>query len=115
MSRIGSSSASGVRVAAAPLSNVYTVLLLVAAVALVVAVVFAAASLQTRYGAVLPVGSSGEKIEGDLQAARTNLSKMSVTLEEGRQQLDQFLSGATGVGESETPAEPETEPAPDTH
>ena len=64
MSRIAST--SGVRVAAQPVSNIYTVLLLVALLALVFALVFTMYVLQTRYG-----GSAGygDEVDQALQGA----------------------------------------------
>ena len=61
MSRIGSSSASGVRVAAEPLSNVFTVLLLIGALALVLAAVMLWVTLDKRYGVTLFGVSDAEK------------------------------------------------------
>jgi hypothetical protein len=60
MSRIGSSSASGVRVAAEPLSNIFTVLLLIGALALVLAAVMLWVTLDKRYGVTFGV-SDAEK------------------------------------------------------
>lgn len=110
MSRIGSSSSSAVRVAATQLSNVYTVLLLVAALALVVAVGLVASKLQTRYGSIVPAGQGGEQTERDLQTARTNAGATNVKLEEGQKALDQFLGG----GAAATPAAPAAPAAPAT-
>jgi hypothetical protein len=52
MSRISSSSASGVRVAAQPLSNIYTILLVIGVLALVLALVMLWVTLEQRYGVV---------------------------------------------------------------
>jgi hypothetical protein len=60
MSRIGSSSASGVRVAAEPLSNVFTVLLLIGALALVLAAVMLWVTLDQRYGVTFGVSDAGK-------------------------------------------------------
>ena len=60
MSRIGSSSASGVRVAAEPLSNVFTVLLLIGALALVLAAVMLWVTLDQRYGVTLGASDAGK-------------------------------------------------------
>jgi hypothetical protein len=59
MSRIGSS--SGVRVAAAPLSNVYTVLLLVATLALILVLVAVWMTSNRNYGVILGVSDEGKK------------------------------------------------------
>ena len=99
------------------MSNIYTVLLLVSALALIIAVTFVAVTLQKRYGSILPAGQAGERTERALQEARTNLSGTNVKLEQGQQALDQFLGG--GAGGAATPAAgtepaPATEPAPET-
>ena len=52
MSRISSSSASGVRVAAQPLSNIYTILLVIGFLVLVLALVMLWVTLEQRYGVV---------------------------------------------------------------
>ena len=82
MSRIGSSSASGVRVAAEPLSNVFTVLLLIGALALVLAAVMLWVTLDQRYGVTFGVSDAGKtaldapaKARADQQAADAELTE----------------------------------------
>jgi hypothetical protein len=112
MSRIGSSSgASGVRVAATQLSNVYTVLLLVAALAMIVSVVFACLALQNRYGSILTVGAAGERTENELKAANDGVAATSVKLEQGRKALELFMGGA-GRGGAAVPTPGATEKPP---
>ena len=60
MSRISSSSASGVRVAAQPLSNIYTILLVIGFLALVLALVMLWGTLEQRYGAPWAVTDEGK-------------------------------------------------------
>jgi len=60
MSRIGSSSASGVRIATEPLSNIFTVLLLIGALALVLAAVMLWVTLDKRYGVTFGVSDAGK-------------------------------------------------------
>ena len=63
MSRISSSSASGVRVAAQPLSNIYTVLLVIGCLALVLAFVMLWVTLAKGYGTVWAVTDEGKANE----------------------------------------------------
>jgi len=92
MSRIGST--SGVRVATQPLSNIYTVLLLVALLAVVVSVGILGYILQTRYGGTL---GFGEDVDRELQQAQQ-------TLKDNRDDLDQMnrtlldYTGGAGAG-----------------
>jgi hypothetical protein len=97
MSRIGSSSA--VRVAAQPLSNVYTVLLLVAVLALVVAFGVTAYTVQTHY----PNGvlGYGEEVENDIQAAEGNLAGWRNRLGEHETLLEDAAKGAGTSGTEE--------------
>ena len=98
MSRIASSSsASGVRIAAQPLSNVYTVLLLVAALALVAALVFACATLEGRYGSILPVGGAGEQARRDIEDAQTRQKAADAELNQMQQNLGQWPQGGGGA------------------
>ena len=83
MSRIGSSSASGVRVAAEPLSNVFTVLLLIGALALVLAAVMLWGTLDKRYGVTFGASDAGKaaldapaKARAAQQAADMELTEM---------------------------------------
>jgi hypothetical protein len=108
MSRIASSSsASGVRVAAQPLSNVYTVLLLLGALALVTALVMTCITLQSRYGSILPLGSAGEQSQRDLEDAKSKQATAGGELDEMQRALEQWPQGTVGG----TPA-PSGEPAP---
>jgi len=117
MSRIGSS--SGVRVAATQLSNVYTVLLLVAALALILAVAFTCITLQKRYGSILPVGDAGDKTEAEVKGVEAALKATTPKLAEGQKALEGFLGGAPApsAAPAETPATPAAEtpatPAPE--
>ncbi len=87
MSRIGSS--SGVRVAAQPLSNVYTVLLLVTALLLLVVAIFAGMSLQEMAGGTLGFGEEADQMLTQAQSA----------VQAGERQLAQLAEGsAAGAG-----------------
>ena len=124
MSRIASSSsASGVRVAAQPLSNVYTVLLLLGAIALVTALVMTCITLQGRYGSILPLGSAGEQSQRDLEDAKSKQAAVGGELDQMQKALEQWPQGTVGsapapVGEPAPVEEPapaaEPEPAPAT-
>ena len=108
MSRIDSSSASGVRVAAEPLSNVYTVLLLVGLVALVAGVVMLGLTLDTRYGVVFGLTSQGEAAMKGPDAAKANLAEVESKLKLGAEQIKGFPEN---VGKGTLPAAPATPPA----
>ncbi|HUU93053.1 MAG TPA: hypothetical protein VM238_17815 [Phycisphaerae bacterium] len=125
MSQIGSS--SGVRIAAQPLSNVYTVLLLLAAVALVATAVMLAVTMDSRYGAVLGVTEESKQAKREAQGAprsaefpeartKTHYDQAKAKLDEGEQNLKQFPEGAVppAVGGGTTPPAPvaPTPPAP---
>jgi outer membrane biosynthesis protein TonB len=105
MSRIGSSSASGVRVAAQPLSNVFTVLLLIGALALVLAMVVLVLVGNKRFGVTLGLTAEGEtalKAPADsLQKAKSaadDLAKM-------REQISRFPEPYKRAGQPDQPAE----------
>ena len=89
MSRIGST--SGVRVAAQPLSNIYTVLLLVALLAVVLTLVLLGYVLQTRYGGTL---GYGEEATQERQQADDNIARNRADLD----QMDKTLLGYSGGG-----------------
>ena len=108
MSRIDSSSASGVRVAAEPLSNVYTVLLLVGLVALVAGVVMLGLTLDTRYGVVFGLTSQGEAAMKGPDAAKANLAEVESKLKLGAEQIKGFPEN---VGKGTLPVAPATPPA----
>ena len=113
MSRIASSSsASGVRVAAQPFSNVYTVLLLLGALALVTALVMTCITLQGRYGSILPLGSAGEQSQRDLEDAKSQQAAAGGELDQMQQALEQWPQGT--VGDAPAPVvEPAPAPAPE--
>ncbi len=113
MSQIGST--SGVRVAAQPLSNIYTALLLVAVVALVVATVLVAVTMSRNYGVVLPV-SAQAKATRDLpkKVAKEQASRLE-ELKAMDESLKRFPAGAVAPGPGPTPTGPAaTPPAPAT-
>ena len=60
MSRINPSSASGVRVAAQPLSNIYTVLLIIGFLGLALTLVMLWITLDQRYGVTFAVSDEGK-------------------------------------------------------
>ena len=101
MSRIASSSsASGVRVAAQPLSNIYTVLLAVGAMALVVTLAITCIMLQGRYGSILPGSESARQA---LETARSRQREAGAELDRTQKALEQWLEG--GAAGAETPGE----------
>ena len=113
MSRIASSSsasgasgASGVRVAAQPLSNVYTVLLLVAALAVVAALVLACVTVQVRYGSILPVGAAGEQTRRDLEDAANRQKGVSAELDQMQENLKQWPEGTGSAPSAASSAAP---------
>jgi hypothetical protein len=61
MSRINpASSASGVRVAAQPLSNIYTVLLIIGLIGLLISLIMVWVALEKRYGVTFAVTDEGK-------------------------------------------------------
>jgi len=86
MSRISSSSASGVRVAAQPLSNIYTILLVIGFLGLVLALVMLWVTLEQRYGVVWNI-TDVEK--ANLNAPATETAKQKVAGDE----LDNVQAG----------------------
>jgi len=119
MSQIGSS--SGVRVATQPLSNVYTVLLLLAVVALIVSLVFVCIALDRNYGTILGVSEEGKRnkelpdhIAKEQAEFRDQLKQVDAALERFPEGIE---PAADAGGEpvqptTETPTEPAPEPAP---
>jgi len=114
MSRIGSSSASGVRVAAQPLSNVFTVLLLIGALALVLAAVSLLMTGNKRFGDACGLGSDAQEAPAKslqmAKAASEDLGKM-------REQIKRFpepykREGQAGQPAEPAPSEPATPPPP---
>ena len=112
MSRIGSSSASGVRVAAQPLSNVFTVLLLIGALALVLATVALVLVGNKRFGVTLGLTAEGETA---LKAPADSLQKAKNAADDlvkMREQISRFPEPYKREGQAGQPAEPApTEPA----
>ena len=88
MSRIAST--SGVRVAAQPMNNIYTVLLLVALLALVFTLAYTLYILQHYYG-----GSAGygEEVDQDLQGARGAIQAGQENCKEFDKWLEAFPAG----------------------
>ncbi len=101
MSRIGSS--SGVRVATQPLSTVYTVLLLIAVLALVVAIIYAAMTLQSNYGGTL---GYGDEVEQDVERARAFIRSASQELDTESGAIERFPGGGAPATPTPLPAEP---------
>jgi len=119
MSQIGSS--SGVRVAAQPLSNVYTVLLLLAAVALIVSLVFVCMTMDRNYGTILAISEEGKRNKELPDNVAKEQADFQDQLKQQDAALERFPEGiepATDTGgqpaqpTTETPAEPAPEPAP---
>jgi len=105
MSRIGSSSASGVRVAAQPLSNVFTVLLLIGALALVLATVALVLVGNKRFGVTLGLTAEGETA---LKAPANSLQKAKSAaddLAKMREQISRFPEPYKRAGQPGQPAE----------
>jgi len=103
MSRIGSSSASGVRVAAEPLSNVFTVLLLIGALALVLAAVMLWVTLDKRYGATFGTSDAGKaaldapaKARADQQAADAELTEKLAAIRRFPEAISKKAAPAAG-------------------
>ena len=127
MSQIASS--SGVRVAAQPLSNVYTVLLLLGTVALVATLVMLCVTMNDRYGVILAVTEEGKQAKRDARKAardedfpeaetKTHYDQAKAKLDEGDENIKQFPEGvaAPAVGADATPPAAEdatTPPAPE--
>ncbi len=117
MSQIGSS--SGVRVAAQPLSNVYTVLLLVGALALIVALVMLVVVMNGNYGGVLGEGpmKAVDEVAARQETQRSELEDVDQSLRrfpEGISASQGTAPSPTGAGATPGSGEtttPETEPA----
>ena len=103
MSRISSSSASGVRVAAQPLSNIYTILLVIGFLVLVLALVMLWVTLEQRYGVVWAV-TDIEK--ANLNAPATETAKQKAA----RDELDNVQAGISAWKLS-SPMKPAPAPA----
>jgi len=125
MSQIASS--SGVRVAAQPLSNVYTVLLLLGTVALVATLVMLCVTMNDRYGVILAATKEGKQAKREaMKAARdadfpeaetkTRYDQGKAKLDEGDENIKQFPEGVTAAavgGNTTPPAGGATTPAPE--
>jgi len=109
MSQIGSS--SGVRVAAQPFSNVYTVLLLVAALALVLALVLLCVVMDRNYGAVLGFTKEGAANKQLPESVADQQKARRGELEEADQALKRFPEGISASAGT-APAGAGTSPAP---
>ncbi|MGB2938598.1 MAG: hypothetical protein WBD05_10465 [Phycisphaerae bacterium] len=109
MSRIGSSSASGVRVVAQPISNIYTVLLMIGAIALIVTTVVLCVSL-SRYGPGLSFGEPGPEKARDqhLEAAEAELEAAQKAL---GQWPEEAVGGTVPPARGPAPPGPAAEPA----
>jgi len=119
MSRIDSSSASGVRVAAQPLSNVYTVLLLTGLLVLVAATILLWVTLEGRYGVTFAVTQAGKDALEQPSLQEANVKAQRAKLEETRkfitgypEELGPYPAPATPGTEGGTTPPPETPPAP---
>jgi len=104
MSQIGSSG-SGVRVAAQPLSNIYTVLLLVAAVALVFALVWVCAIMDQNYGVVLALSEEGKANKELPEKIEKQQEDQEGELEQVDRALERFPEGVSAAPETGGAAE----------
>jgi hypothetical protein len=112
MSRIGSSSGvSGVRVAATPLSNVYTVLLLVGALVLVLTLVGIIVTMDNRYGVVFGVTDAGKANLKAPEVAKEEQDRAAKALSDMDKALEQWPAGMVAPPPTETPATPPAEKA----
>ncbi len=114
MSQIASS--SGVRVAAQPLSNVYTVLLLLGAVALVATLVMLGVTMNGRYKCVLGVTEEGSQAKKEPEVQKARQDSVWGELKQTDKAISEFPEGvaAPAVGDETTPPAPAetTPPAP---
>jgi hypothetical protein len=110
MSRIGSSSSvSGVRVAATPLSNVYTVLLLVGALVLILTLVGIVVTMDKRYGVVFGVTDVGKANLKAPDVAKEEHDRAAKALSDMDKALEQWPAGMVAPPPTETPATPPAE------
>ncbi|MBE3070641.1 MAG: hypothetical protein IMZ55_11175 [Acidobacteria bacterium] len=109
MSQIGSS--SGVRVAAQPLSNVYTVLLLIGGLALALTLVVLCITMNARYGTILGVSEEGKQAKAAPDAAKSRQNAEKARLQEVEEQLKRFPEGVTGTAPAVGGAPAEAAPA----
>ena len=113
MSQIASS--SGVRVAAQPLSNVYTVLLLLGGLALAVVFVMLAVTMNDRYECVLGVTEEGNRAKKEPEVQKARQDSVWDELNQTDKAISEFPEGvaAPPVGGETTPPPPaETTPPP---
>ena len=103
MSQIGSS--SGVRVAAQPLSNIYTVLLLLGALALVLTLVMLCVFMDSAYGTILGVSEEGERAKKEPDVLKGQQPLIWAKLKEADENLKKFpeVVTAPAVGGGVTP------------
>jgi len=113
MSLIGSS--SGVRVAAAPLSNVYTVLLLVASLVLLLTLVAIWITTNQKYGVILPVSDAGkanmdmpDKVKAEQAVKAQKLQEKMAEI--GKFQMDPGSGEPAKAVEAPAPTEPPAAP-----
>lgn len=107
MSQIASS--SGVRVAAQPLSNVYTVLLLLGTVALVATLVMLGVTMNGRYECVLGVTEEGSRAKKEPEVQKARQDSVWAELEQVDKAISEFPEGvaAPAVGADATTPAPE--------
>jgi hypothetical protein len=103
MSRISSSSASGIRAAVQPLSNIYTILLVIGFLVLVPALVMLWVTLEQRYGVVWAVTEPGKN---NLNAPADAAAKQK----DARDELDNVQAGISAWKLS-SPVKPAPAPA----
>jgi hypothetical protein len=102
MSRIGSS--SGVRVASAPLSNVYTVLLLVGALILVLVLVAVMVTNNTKYGVVIPASDEGKAAMQKPDQVKAMQATATKSLDEKIKEMKDFVMDPGHSARPEAPA-----------
>jgi len=110
MSQIGSS--SGVRVAAQPMSNIYTVLLLLGAVALVATAIMLAVTMNHRYGCVLGVTDAGKQAKREPAVQKRRQASVWAELEQVDKAIKEFPEGVAAPPVGGTTPAPATPPAP---
>ena len=111
-------SSSGVRVAAQPLSNVYTVLLLLGTVALVATLVMLGVTMNGRYKCVLGVTEEGSRAKKEPEVQKARQDSVWDELKQTDKAISEFPEGvaAPAVGADATPPAAEdatTPPAPE--
>jgi cytoskeletal protein RodZ len=108
MSRIGSS--SGVRVASAPLSNVYTVMLLLAALVLVLVLAVVWVTNNQKYGVIIPVSEEGKtafkKMEDVKASQAADAQKLQGVLNDNLKAFKPDAAPAEGKAEATSAVTP---------